>query len=469
MERLDALLWEDNFFPLITSDCAMRDNSTIAAQWVRLAYHDMSTHTMWMTEQEVWTLPSPTSWIGHKGSVIDFLGFMDPAVSLSDTIAMGTVLGVASCGGPLIPFRGGRVDATTAGPATVPEPQEDLASHTESFRRQGLTQSEMIGLVACGRSLGGVRQVDFPDIIPAPIPNDVALLDGTHAFDNKVITGYFDGTTPSPLVVGSNTTTNSDLRIFASDGNATMQSLASADNFDKVCRDLFERMIDTVPKGVQLTDVVEPMQYKVGQSTLFPGTDGAFRFTTSLRVTGPNPSRTATLLWSDRQGSVCPDTGCSAPLVRMTSSAGSLMAVRRGLTGFSTYEFDTKINMTSSASKFWFKIDEGDGTDPILVDNDGPGLPIQQDVLLFDRARTGSVSDQSGSFLNLVLAVRTSDPTSKVSVLTFAVGSDTDPTPKRETVDLCGFPGSAHDRLYVFLQEVPPDVQQQFALVRYDG
>jgi hypothetical protein len=53
-------------------------------------------------------------------------------------------------GGPEIAFRGGRVDATEPNAPGVPQPQEGLDSHIASFARQGFTQTEMIGLVACG-------------------------------------------------------------------------------------------------------------------------------------------------------------------------------------------------------------------------------------------------------------------------------------------------------------------------------
>ena len=103
---------------------------------------------------------------------------------------MGARMGVKACGGPIIPFRPGRKDATSAGPAGVPEPHQELASHTESFRRQGFTKEEMIGLVACGHTLGGVRHADFPEIVPdQPNPKDIVMqnFDTTdHVFDNKV-------------------------------------------------------------------------------------------------------------------------------------------------------------------------------------------------------------------------------------------------------------------------------------------
>jgi len=79
---------------------------------------------------------------------------------------MGVIWSLAACSGPLIPFRGGRIDAFAPGPSGVPEPQQDLATHTEKFRLQGFTPTEMISLVACGHTLGGVRSVDFPEIVP---------------------------------------------------------------------------------------------------------------------------------------------------------------------------------------------------------------------------------------------------------------------------------------------------------------
>lgn len=77
-----------------------------------------------------------------------------PSISGSDIIAMGVVFALAGCQGPMIPFRGGRVDAYEAGPTGVPQPQDSLESHTEAFRRQGFTPTEMISLVACGHTLG---------------------------------------------------------------------------------------------------------------------------------------------------------------------------------------------------------------------------------------------------------------------------------------------------------------------------
>ncbi|KAJ8092122.1 hypothetical protein PM082_021654 [Marasmius tenuissimus] len=453
-EELESLIWDNEVLEGFTRDCRTRDNSTVAAQWVRMAYHDMSTHnvddgTGGLDASIVFELDRPQNiGQGMLSSFGDFLTF-GPVISLADNIAAGTIIGTVSCGGPLIPFRGGRKDVTSAGPATVPEPQQDLASHTESFRRQGFTQSEMIALVACGHTFGGVRGTDFPDIVHDRPATDMMLFDGTDAFDNTVVTGYLEGTTPNPLVVGPNTTTNSDLRIFSSDGNATMQSLASPETFGTICANLFERMINTVPSDVQLTEVIEPMQYKVLQSLLFPGIgDGFLRFVTRLRVLDNRfPSQTVTLFYSDRQESVpgCPSTGCSsAPKQSITKDR--FMLSKRGINGYTIYDFDVSVNATSSISKFWFRVDRGDGSEPVLVDNDGARLLVEQDTLLYDpsRSRTKLVPNSDPSkpprwVTNIVVAFKTDGASSvpSISFTTWEPHTDAEPTtPVRTTVPM---------------------------------
>ena len=98
---------------------------------------------------------------------------------------------VTRSGGPKIAYRGGRVDATEANTPGVPQPQESLDEHVASFARQGFTPEEMIGLVACGHTYGGVQNVAFPDIVdPSTNPLDTSgnvHFDSTFVqFDNNV-------------------------------------------------------------------------------------------------------------------------------------------------------------------------------------------------------------------------------------------------------------------------------------------
>jgi catalase (peroxidase I) len=71
-------------------------------------------------------------------------------LAVADSIAMGLIFAVESCGGPTIAFRGGRLDAGEPNSPGVPEPQQDLDAHISAFARQGFTQTEMISLIACG-------------------------------------------------------------------------------------------------------------------------------------------------------------------------------------------------------------------------------------------------------------------------------------------------------------------------------
>lgn len=98
-------------------------------------------------------------------------------------------MAVSTCGGPTIPLRGGRIDSWQAGATGTPEPQNDLPTFVEMFRKQGFNQTEMIKLVACGHTMGGVRSSDFPALVP-PNPNSLTPViddfDTTMAFDNAV-------------------------------------------------------------------------------------------------------------------------------------------------------------------------------------------------------------------------------------------------------------------------------------------
>ncbi|KAF7351709.1 Peroxidase [Mycena sanguinolenta] len=248
-----------------------------AADWIRTAYHDMATHNStdgtggldasirFGVEQarpeDVGDGFNNTMEFVTLSLVPDYL----PYLSMADSLALLAVLAIENCGGPEIAFRGGRIDAGVPNAPGVPQPQDDLDSHIASFARQGFTQTEMIGLVACGHTFGGVQHSFFPDIVNVlNDPNDtgdVAHFDTTFVtFDNNIATEYISGTTQNPLVVGFNDTTNSDKRIFGSDGNTTMQSFANSPAiFASTCADLFARMLDTVPTGVQLTDVISPI------------------------------------------------------------------------------------------------------------------------------------------------------------------------------------------------------------------
>jgi len=67
--------------------------------------------------------------------------------STADLIALSTVLAVGNCGGPKIPLRVGRIDATEGGSLGVPEPQQDLDTHKKKFAKAGFNTGGKIALI----------------------------------------------------------------------------------------------------------------------------------------------------------------------------------------------------------------------------------------------------------------------------------------------------------------------------------
>lgn len=162
-----------------------------AAEWIRVAYHDMAT-----ADVEAGTggldasISFETDRDENKGPAFNstmrqLYLFHSAKSSMADMIAMAVTLAVGSCseGKVNVPYRGGRIDATEAGPLGVPEPQQDLEQHTSIFQKQGFNQTEMIGLVACGHSVGGVHGTIFPETVP--VLNDTQNEASLQFFDSS--------------------------------------------------------------------------------------------------------------------------------------------------------------------------------------------------------------------------------------------------------------------------------------------
>ncbi|KAJ3486553.1 hypothetical protein NLI96_g4162 [Meripilus lineatus] len=375
-------------------DTAGRAN---AADWIRTAYHDMATHNIVdgtggldasiRFEED----RAENAGDGFHLTLLVLTGESNRYASLADVLALGAITAIEQCGGPKISFRGGRVDATVANNPGVPEPQQDLASHIAAFTRQGFTKSEMIGLVACGHTFGGVQHDPFPNIVPeSNDPNNTSgnvRFDSTFVtFDNKIATEFLDGTTGNPLVVGPEET-NSDKRIFASDGNVTMSSFADAAVFASTCADLFARMLDTVPRGVQLSEVIEPLPVKPQGVYLLLLEDGSIQLNGEVRFwnTSENPNRKIQIKWKDRNGNPC--DGCSKAIGHTIDQVSTFVANNEETTSVwysfnqSATEFVT-FDQHSSISKFWFEVDEGSGAQ--VADQNGASFEIQDVVMLAD-------------------------------------------------------------------------------------
>lgn len=240
----------------------------VAAEWLRVAFHDMATADVRTGKGGLdgslqYQLDDGESkGPGFNSTFKFFSDYLSKRSSMADLIALGVYASVRSCGGPVVPVRGGRVDAPGPGNMGVPQPEHSIEQFREQFSRMGFTDEEMIQVTACGHTIGGVHDTEFPELVEegeAPSDSTVAM------FDEKVITEYLDNNTTNPLVVGPavGQGKDSDARIFSSDSNVTVKAMvAEPQNFQDVCRKVLQKMIEVVPKGVTLSEPIEPYMIK---------------------------------------------------------------------------------------------------------------------------------------------------------------------------------------------------------------
>ncbi|PPQ76605.1 hypothetical protein CVT24_013073 [Panaeolus cyanescens] len=400
------------FGPL--ADCGFRitgpdiTSTTVAATWLRFAYHDSATFNITDGTGGVdgsihFELDRAEACAfnigkGMTSTQTEYQSFSTKYISNADIIAIGAAGAVADCGGPLIALRTGRVDAQKAGKPGVPEPEQDLKTHTEKFRLQGFNATEMIELVACGHTMGGVESEDFPLIVdirpkdPSFTSISASFDNTTNKFDTSVVDQYLDGTTQNPLVVSRNVTGRSDLRIFSSDGNITMNKLSNPNVFQSRCATLFEKMLDTVPTGVQLSEPIEVLPEVPHASTGLQIVNDTVTFTTALRlarsISEPflDGSRVS-LHWCDRYGD---DADCKSGFSNRIQGApqafsfkGSPIMVRSNRE-FRIYPFQAPIQPSRSISHFWFEIaSESTMNQPVRIDNAGQKYPVIQDDIIY--------------------------------------------------------------------------------------
>jgi len=70
---------------------------------------------------------------------------------------------------------------------------------------------------------------------------------------------------------------------FHNTADVVLNRMATPEAFANTCRDLLERMINTVPKGVTLSEVIKPLPVKVDGVQLSVAED-SLRFQVMLRV-----------------------------------------------------------------------------------------------------------------------------------------------------------------------------------------
>ncbi|RPD56155.1 heme peroxidase [Lentinus tigrinus ALCF2SS1-7] len=420
-------------FPTAVNPCtldffdtgAANKNRSNAADWIRTAYHDMATYN---TADGTGGLDGSIQYEqdraenvgdGFNNTIRFFQTSLSRYLSVADSIAIAAKIAIEVCGGPDIPFRGGRIDATGPNNPGVPEPQQDLASHTAAFKRQGFNPTEMITLVACGHSFGGVQHSAFPDTVPLDdgLDDESLPFDSTpFTFDNTIAVEYIQGTTRNPLVVGANDTTNSDKRIFASDGNVTMKGFAEdPESFKTACASQFANMLNQVPSDVQLSEVIEPLPVKPQLPFLLFTGDGTLQFSGQIRFwnMSESSSRTIKLLWADRSGNT--DASYTGVLSHAsnwagTNKAGQTTALWYKIGSLNQTQPEIDIDEETGISKFWFEVDEGDGSAVRTEDQNGAAFVLQDAVMLADS------TCNNGTLVHIDIAVRSDANPSRVYV-----------------------------------------------------
>ena len=304
-----------------------------SAEWIRTAFHDMATGNVFLgtgglDASLVFELGGDNIGAAFATTLTTFAPFLSSRSSMADIIALGVYTAVRSCGGPVVPIRTGRVDATAAGPPGVPLPQNSLYTFENQFARTGFNTTEMIAVTACGHTLGGVHAVNFPQIVPTgTAPNDYHLFDSTTIFDEKIASEYIGGNSTDPLTVGPSKAVgmDSDARVFAADGNVTIQAMANPKTFASMCTTMLQKMIEVVPSGTNLTDPIIPYDIKPNaiQLTLLNGGSrilfaGEIRVRTTVRPASQISN--VKLQYKDRTGG----SGCGSCIID-TKLAGTAL------------------------------------------------------------------------------------------------------------------------------------------------
>ncbi|KAM7204344.1 putative fungistatic metabolite [Rhypophila sp. PSN 637] len=364
-----------------------------ASEWLRIGFHDMATRNRF---SDVGGLDgsiqfevnnSENTGPGHNTTLKWFSNFLSARSSLADLIAAGVYASVRGCGGPIVPVRGGRVDAAQAGPIGVPQPENSVTSFRNAFDRMGFSATEMIQVTACGHTLGGVHREEFPGLVPEGMGvNGQIGLDSTVAgFDNKIVTEYLDGTSQNVLVRPVAGTAfanqrNSDFKVFNSDGNATMNAMTAATAFNNICATVLQKMIDTVPSAVTLSDPIAPYTIKPVdmQLTLNPGGTSMF-LSGYIRLRTTNipiaTVRDLTFTWKDRAGgNNCGSGSCSRTFTHQGGSTGFDDT-------FVFYPIEITMPASSGISQFTVRLNMNDGSSQTF-DNNGNAYPLSDAVIL---------------------------------------------------------------------------------------
>jgi hypothetical protein len=354
------------------------------AEWVRTAFHDSATHdattkTGGLDASIQYELDRPEN-LGAalNNTLADISSSVDIRTSVADLLALALVMSVARCGDMRVPLRLGRKDAAEAGIKGVPEAHTDLNTTRKRFATMSLNESEMITLIACGHSIGGVHSVDHPEIVSGPVSaeNKPSFDNSSAVLDNNVVLEYLNNSTANPLIVNTNNTLNSDKRIFAADDSATMRKLADKSYFKSQCETVFEKMLSLVPGDVTLTEPLEPADIRpyIGKYQL--NADGTLQFSGRIRVritpvTGRDANTlVASLIPSSRNGKNMSE------IVAQPAPMGGGTSFGYFDEEFQWFEFDQIMKASEAFESFKIRVND------VTYDNAGTGgYPINPKIL----------------------------------------------------------------------------------------
>ncbi|WQF79890.1 Putative hem peroxidase, carbohydrate-binding WSC, hem peroxidase superfamily [Colletotrichum destructivum] len=362
-----------------------------AAEWLRTAFHDMAPANKGagvggldasIQYELATTSTGENTGPAFASSLTFFAPYLTRKSSMSDLIALGVYTSVLSCGGPSIALRSGRIDAAVRGAIGVPQPGNAISIFRTQFDRMGFTPQEMVQVTACGHTIGGVHSAENPTIVPVgTFANGMAPMDTTAGvFDSKIVTEYLDGTTTNPLVftIGTARNMNSDFKVFNSD-NATMRAMADNAVFKSVCKTMFEKMIDTVPSGVALSDAIKPYTVKPVELQLSLASPSTMQLKGYIRVRTTDiplgDIAGLTVNYKTRDGSsTCGSGNCVFTL--------SVLGISRGLEdNFAWFPITQTFPVSTGISSFTITINKNDGSST-LFNNNGNGYPLQDGIFL---------------------------------------------------------------------------------------
>ncbi|KAI8832893.1 heme peroxidase [Chytridium lagenaria] len=270
---LRLMMTDPTFLGLVSPCPTLSTRRNVPAEWIRTVFHDAATFDISTGKGGIdgslkYEIKRPENGgLAIPESLKQFESYKADGLSIADLTVLGGITATLSCGGPEIPFRYGRADVSAANLENLtPLPDQGAHAHAGMFRRMGFNTAEMIKLVACGHTLGGVHADTHPEFTK----NVTATFDSTKSgFDNAIAVEFLNGSSKNVLalpkgegVPGSRT----DADIYEIDGNKTMIELASSKkNFDDACGQVFQRLFDeAIPRETVLSEPVEPYRVSVG-------------------------------------------------------------------------------------------------------------------------------------------------------------------------------------------------------------